>query len=47
MRCHGCREDHDDYEKVGQRAIDGPYHRGYAHVYECGRCGEHTEVMTS
>lgn len=47
LLCPGCRDTHDDYEKVGKRAIDGPYHRGYAHIYECGRCGERSEVLTS
>jgi len=47
LLCPGCRETHDDYEKLGKRTIDGPHHRGYAHIYECGRCGERTEVLTS
>ena len=47
MRCPGCHERHDDYERVAKHTVYGPYHRGVAHIYECGRCGERSEVLFS
>jgi len=43
MKCPACDERHDDWEKVGEHAVDGPYHAGIIVTAECGRCGEHIQ----
>jgi len=42
-RCPACDETHTDWEKVGERTVDGPYHAGIIVAHECGRCGETIE----
>lgn len=44
MRCHDCREEHDDWEKAGEKTIHSYQHAGKAVLWDCGRCGARTEV---
>jgi len=43
MKCPRCDKDHEDWEKVGEHAVDGPYHAGIVITAECGHCGETIE----
>jgi len=42
-RCPGCDRRHTDFEKVGEHAVDGPYHAGIIETHECLRCGATVE----
>lgn len=44
MRCHDCGEEHSDWEKDGEHAVDDAHNVGIITRFECGRCGALTEV---
>ena len=45
LRCVTCEERHDDWSKDGEHHVRSKHHAGVAARWECGRCGEITEVV--
>jgi DNA-directed RNA polymerase subunit M/transcription elongation factor TFIIS len=42
--CHACGEEHADWEQTDTGVVDGPHHQGIIEIWECGRCGETTDI---